>query len=126
MDYKEREMPNWCENNLTIVSDDKTLLQKIDGAVKEEKLLDFLASEPKNYNDEKAYHWRLDNWGTKWEIDEFTYFRFIKNRIEMGFLSAWAPPLEALKTFKKNHPEVDFIYIHYHEPGCGVCGCKEY
>lgn len=39
------------------------------------------------------YDWRLDNWGTKWDIYETHCTRIDANTLQLNFLTAWSPPI---------------------------------
>ena len=39
------------------------------------------------------YEWRLDNWGTKWDIYETHCTRIDANTLQLNFLTAWSPPI---------------------------------
>lgn len=39
------------------------------------------------------YEWRLDNWGTKWDIYETHCTRIDANTLSMTFYTAWSPPI---------------------------------
>lgn len=92
--YKENNMPNWCNNYLSIKTSDKKLYNKIkkhmeQGAKKDKEgnftevgLLGLLYPEP-DYErvevkeafgkgiakkSEAWWDWRVTNWGTKWDI----------------------------------------------------------
>ena len=130
-------MPNWCENTLEIVAQDKEGVQKI-------KELKEKAINPKDKNDcddvfqmkrfvprpkeaeEKWYSWNCDNWGTKWDVCE----QFIEDydldsdeygRIVYSFLTAWSPPEPFVEKLAKIYPELNF-FLRYEEPGIGYSG----
>ena len=82
-------MPNWCENWMKVGGNGaasflEELKQHGFGAV---------IPEPKYENDEDWYEWRVDNWGTKWDIDQEWNFTLDLPRQRSHFLTAWAPPL---------------------------------
>ena len=55
------------------------------------------------------YQWNLDNWGTKWELDdECAPFLVREGRkvLTYSFSSANEPPLEALRQLSKDFPQV--------------------
>jgi hypothetical protein len=39
------------------------------------------------------YEWRLDNWGTKWDIYDTHCNRIDANTLSMTFYTAWSPPI---------------------------------
>ena len=39
------------------------------------------------------YAWRLDNWGTKWDIYEAHCDRMDANTLVLAFFTAWSPPI---------------------------------
>ena len=85
-------MPNWCDNRITIHGP-KKYIRKIDKIVNENAngkgLLDYMMPMPKELEDTTSpsssakkpqpvidgydnwYDWRVNNWGTKWELCEF-------------------------------------------------------
>jgi hypothetical protein len=115
-------MPNWCNNTLTIQGPTKTLKPLWDEANSEGSgLLNAMKPMPKELNDTTSpspkegvpqplvdghdnwYSWRVDNWGTKWDVDmeglEFTDNGDGTAAITGWFDSAWAPPTEAFNSF---------------------------
>ena len=51
-----------------------------------------------------GYHWRINNWGVKWDLHDIFHFNAEGDSISVDCLSAWAPPEEALKTITKLYP----------------------
>ena len=144
-------MPNWCDNNITITGPNK-IIDKIDKIVAEEgsegNLLQYFYPMPKELEDTKApadnpnslenksrklkfgadswYDWRVDNWSTKWDVNEFYGIRRIElgideSEISFGFDSAWAPPIGAYENFLNENSNVS-IKASYYEGGCDFMG----
>ena len=119
-------MPNYCDNIATIsgpaevIGQIKTILEDPKG-----ELLNYMVPEPKD--NESWYEWRVENWGTKWDIsdvylnDEDTE----NNSIEFGFSSAWSPPTQAFETWARGQEGVTFT-LKYFEPGVGFLGEATY
>lgn len=65
------------------------------------------------------YDWNIENWGTKWDIDDV--FDYDEDRISCIFDTAWSPPIEWLTTVSKKFPNLSFE-LHYCEGGCDFYG----
>ena len=117
-------MPNWCNNNITIRAPKKKL-DKIVKAAKKGELLNHFLPMPKELDGTTAdgskdkamikktgysdwYSWRVDNWGTKWDIDvyEGSISRVDDETVQFGFDSAWAPPIDAYKAVQDKHEDI--------------------
>ena len=78
---------------------------------------------PDGTNDDRWYHWRVHNWGTKWEaydrsqgdIDEECGYA------EFSFNTAWAPAEGVYKAIVEKYPDVGISWF-YDEPGCELAG----
>lgn len=135
-------MPNWCDNHLTIHSKDPQLLANIAKAAEKNELLAFLRPEP-DYETTpvaKTFHrkegdeiptirpdswwdWRVQNWGTKWDIDtdpDNVFLDLKEGVVSIGFCTAWSPPCDALNYAAEEHG-FDFE-LYYYEPGMCFCG----
>ena len=74
------------------------------------------------------YDWRCENWGTKWDVNEFygvdrqylTEQSEGESTISFGFMSAWSPPIGAYDKFMDRHPVE--IKAYYYEGGCDFMG----
>ena len=71
------------------------------------------------------YNWRVENWGTKWDVydslpwTEDKYGNFITR-----FYSAWSPPTPWLKAVAEKYPDLSFE-LTYADEGGGFVGAME-
>jgi hypothetical protein len=117
-------MPNWCENRIRI-SGSTEKINKLWEKVESDGLLNTLRPQPDNLKENEYYGWRIDNWGTKWEVNSEDLC-VVDNGdgtsyIWGDFVSAWSPPVEAYIAFNEadNGCEVEGWYF---ELGCDFCG----
>jgi hypothetical protein len=147
-------MPNWCDNQVSITGPN-SVINKIEKIVKEEKdsggLLNFMFPRPtelddttspapretkadklksksliEKYGHDNWYDWSCDNWGTKWDINEFYGVDRQGDTISFSFSSAWSPPIGAYETFIMNMSEQKqdvSVKAYYYEGGCDFMGC---
>jgi len=147
-------MPNWCNNNISITGPN-SVIDKIEKITKEEDnengLLQFFHPMPKELKGTTApapdktakdkklgkvrklefgadswYDWRVNNWSTKWDVNEFYSIRRIElgideSEISFGFDSALAPPIGAYEHFIDENSNVS-IRATYFEGGCDFMG----
>ena len=143
-------MPNWCDNQVTITGS-KSVIDKIEKIVKEEKdgngLLNFFYPMPKELEDTTSpsssankpqpmvdgfdnwYDWRCENWSTKWDVSEFygvdrqylTEQSEGESTISFGFSSAWSPPIGAYENFLAKNEDCS-LKAYYYEGGCDFMG----
>lgn len=129
-------MPNWCNNNITITGPADKIRAMYDQAVSdaddETGLLDSMVPMPKELHETSSpsegpnwYDWRVNNWGTKWEVSsEGLEFEDLGNgtaSISGWFDSAWAPPIQCYNTFLENNHDFT-IESSYYEPGMDFAG----
>lgn len=130
-------MPNWCSNTMEISHKDPAMLQKACDAWNEGKFLSTMVPEPdytttevkKTFgegvaNPESAWwDWRVQNWGTKWDIgyhSDYDNKAVIENGSFLVFFdSAWSPPVEAYRYLEDLGFE---ITATYYEGGCAFVG----
>ena len=78
-----------------------------------ENLVPIPTKFPTKYNkqkeDERAYNWRLDNWGTKWSAYDAYAKRIYRTRIRYEFDTAWNAPLTWVKAVAKQYPNLQFF-----------------
>ena len=142
-------MPNWCDNQVTITGPN-SVIDKIEKIVKEEKeengLLNFFHPMPKELEGTTSpssasdkpqpmiegfdnwYDWRVENWGTKWELCEFYGVdrqhlndSLDESTISFAFSSAWAPPIGAYEQFLADNENCS-LKAYYYEGGCDFMG----
>ena len=111
-------MPNWCNNNLTVSSDDPNLIAKFEKAFESNGLFEYFMPNPKG---EWEYSWSVENWGTKWDIkgEEINVIQVDEDRIIISFDTAWSPPIEFYEHLESLGYEVVGMY---YEPGMAFCG----
>ena len=106
-------MPNWCENYLRLQVPNKEEADKIIAVLESNEndvgLLNHLMPEPDYDGGDKElandsihhtspdwYSWRVNNWGTKWEVSMSHYDKEDNDdgsvTFNLHFESAWGPP----------------------------------
>jgi hypothetical protein len=97
-------MPNWCENRIKI-SGSTEKINKLWEDVNSSGLLNALRPQPNNLEEYENIDWRLQKWGTKWEVN--TQDLCVEDNgdgtsdIYGDFDSAWSPPIEAYIAFNE-------------------------
>jgi hypothetical protein len=145
-------MPNWCNNTIQITAD-KATIKRIEQSLNSEDddagFLNVLYPMPKALQnttkgpeaseaEEKQrsaelikecgfdnwYDWRVEHWGTKWNVNESYGTAKISNdgqTIEFGFDTAWSPPTGAYHNFLSKNPKAS-LFATYYEGGCDFMG----
>ena len=145
-------MPNYCNNNI-VITGPNSVIDKIEKIANGDKgdLLQYFYPMPKELNDTVAgpepktkkeklekrrlqveygasnwYDWRVENWGTKWDIMEFYNINRKEigedeSEISLGFDTAWAPALGAYEKFIDENSNCS-LKAYYYEPGCNFMG----
>jgi hypothetical protein len=112
-------MPNWCYNTVRLKHEDAKVIDKVQQAFLDGKLLETLIPYP---NGEWDYQWCVNNWGTKWDVGGDSYTRPNPFEILLTFDSAWAPPINAYQSMVEQGFE---IKASYYEPGMAFAGLWE-
>jgi len=94
-------MPNHTDNRVTLYHKDSQQIDMIYNIMNtddtplcqtlipmDEALLDNDA-----HADDGWYTWRLQNWGTKWDVYETHCTRIDANTLQLYFYTAWSPPM---------------------------------
>ena len=75
---------------------------------------------PDGQNDDRWYHWCIDNWGTKWDVN-VVESEVDEGYAEFGFQTAWAPASGIFDKIKEDYPDVAISWF-YDEPGMEIAG----
>ena len=76
---------------------------------------------PDGTNDDRWYHWCIENWGTKWDADILGLDVQDYDTLEISFNTAWSPPEGVITKLREKFPELTF-QCFYDEPGMGIAG----
>jgi len=105
-------MPNWCSNTLTIETSEKDIemLKRIIETTKFGEM--FIPFNNIIYDDDNNDLWRIDNWGTKWDINDAYGSSFENGYFQSSFETAWCPPIEAIIKLGEvlRHSLIELIY----------------
>ena len=78
---------------------------------------------PDGKNDDRWYHWNIQNWGTKWDVTakqvEIEYED--EEQLEVSFDTAWAPPEPICYRLREMFKDLHFSWF-YDEPGMETAG----
>lgn len=103
-------MPNWCNNTLTISHNDPAMIQRIIDH-KDSPLQEFIPCPHDPETSSEWYNWRIEHWGTKWDIEFYTMEIFNEGKtMQVTFDSAWSPPLAAYAKLEALGFDVDAFY----------------
>lgn len=112
-------MPNHTDNRVIISHDDIQMIDMIYNSYQEEdgdnfELCNMFVPEPRDDAGEPTsgwYEWRLDNWGTKWDVYNVTMTRMDDNTLVMSFDTAWSPPIPVFDKMVDMGYEVNARYL---------------
>ena len=76
---------------------------------------------PDGKNDDRWYHWCVENWDTKWEPDMAGIEYEDSEILAITFNTAWSPPEGVITKLREKFPDVSFSCF-YDEPGCEAAG----
>ena len=125
-------MPNWCNNTITLTGPKEKITAIYNKAKEDNALLQQLKPMPAELEDTTKgsngdafnwYDWRVENWGTKWDVD-------VEDNLELSddgttitgwFDSAWAPPIHAYEYFLTDNEDCS-ISSCYYEGGMDFAG----
>lgn len=98
-------MPNYTDNRVILSHDDSQQIDMIYNIMNtedtplcqtlipmDEKLLE-VSGFSDDYKPQGWYEWRLENWGTKWDVGETHCTRIDANTLQLTFYTAWSPPI---------------------------------
>ena len=75
---------------------------------------------PDGKNDDRWYHWCINNWGTKWDLSELD-MEYDEESLELTFSTAWSPPEGIIAELRDKYPDLGFSCF-YDEPGMEAAG----
>ena len=133
-------MPNWCNNTITLTGPKDKITAIYAKAKKDDALLQQLKPMPDALEGTTSpapkegkvqplvdgfdnwYDWRVQNWGTKWDVDmEGLELSDDGTTITGWFDSAWAPPIHAYEYFLTANEDCS-INSYYYEGGMDFAG----
>ena len=133
-------MPNWCNNTITLTGPKEKITAIYAKAKKDDALLQQLKPMPDALEGTTSpapkegkvqplvdgfdnwYDWRVQNWGTKWDVDmEGLELSDDGTTITGWFDSAWAPPIHAYEYFLTANEDCS-INSYYYEGGMDFAG----
>ena len=122
--------PDW----MTTPNDKGELPKLKDIKNKKGELVMKIKEFPDGTQDDRWYDWRCNNWGTKWDVNEFYQASFpidyhgadeeyidrsYNYKLDIGFDSAWSPPLGIYAALVE---QGFYVCANYIEGGMGYCG----
>ena len=78
---------------------------------------------PDGKNDDRWYHWNIQNWGTKWDgtAQQVEIEYEDEEQLEVSFDTAWAPPEPICYRLREMFKDLNFSWF-YDEPGMETAG----
>jgi hypothetical protein len=70
------------------------------------------------------YDWRVDKWGTKWDVASTYILDDEDEFLSIEYNTAWSPNMEWVRCVAKQFPELTFT-LWFEEPGNSFCGVYE-
>jgi hypothetical protein len=108
-------------NKLDIKGDTKKIVELFEFIETKDSKFDFNKIIPLPVEEEENwYHWRVNNWGTKWFPDNVEK-SIETNYAEISFWTAWSPPSGIINALSEKFPELRFI-LWYEECGMDFSG----
>ncbi len=121
-------MPNWCDNEVTVIGTKNVLVELLDQVKDGEECLSFEKILPTE-DHENWYLEHIEKWGTKWEVSEPTVTDIEDNgdgfyKILFLFQTAWSPSTPISSELSERF---DVKVIHfYDEPGMDFSGLETF
>jgi len=121
-------MPNHTDNRVILSHDDSQMIDDIYNVMNTEdtELCNHLIPMPKELEGTTSpsdtpnwYDWRLENWGTKWDVYETQCTRINANTLQLYFYTAWSPPIPVFDKLVDMGFEVNARYL---DEGWGYIG----
>lgn len=122
-------MPNWCENRVQI-SADAEQIKEIKELFSQDNPFNTLIPQPPEEELPQVdnftpgwYSWRVNNWGTKWDIDaaDVSFVEDQDEYLRIEFMTAWAPPTGICEKLREMYEDASISWF-YDEPGIQDAG----
>ena len=107
-------MPNHTDNRVSLSHTDSKMIDDIYNVMNTDdtELLNHIIPMPPEEEIASGwYDWRLDNWGTKWDIYETHCNRIDANTLSMTFYTAWSPPIPVFDKLTDMGYQVNAQYL---------------
>ena len=133
-------MPNWCNNTISLTGPKEKITAIYNKAKEDNALLQQLKPMPEVLEGTTSpapkegkvqplvdghdnwYDWRVENWGTKWDVDmDGLELSDDGTTITGWFDSAWAPPIHAYEYFLTDNEDCSISSLYY-EGGMDFAG----
>lgn len=115
-------MPNWCENSIVVTGKYEDIIPVYE-ALKANRFCEHLVPTPQEMLANNSwYDWRVDNWGTKWDIEDpdCVVERNAEDATLLArFESAWAPPTSI---YDELHQRGFTVKAYWYEPAMAFAG----
>lgn len=72
-----------------------------------------------NHHSTDWYHWRINNWGTKWGAKSTYILNDSDTELEFEFLTAWCHPMKIYHKISEVYPNISITYEAQYERGFG-------
>jgi len=115
-------MPNNTDNRVTLYHKDSQQIDMIYNIMNTDdtELLNHIIPMPPEEEIASGwYDWRLEHWGTKWDIYNATCERMDANTLVLNFYTAWSPPMPVYEKLTDMGFEVTARYL---DEGWGYIG----
>ena len=120
-------MPNWCSNNLALSHENPDMISRAKKAFEEGNFFNEFVPLPEDQK-ENWYDWHCEHWGTKWDVANQFIGLETPKELELGFDTAWSPPVPFYKkleemgfTVSADYKEEGMSYIGEYSDGADVC-----
>jgi hypothetical protein len=109
-------MPNWCYNYVTVTHKDADKITELAKTIDEGTTFEHFLPVPKELIEptdpdfaakgfttmgNAEYSWRVDNWGTKWDICRPEIHARHAEMLDLYFETAWSPPTGIFEAMKE-------------------------
>ena len=107
-------MPNHTDNRVILSHTDSKMIDDIYNVMNTDDaslLQHIIPMNESLFDGGDWYNWRLDNWGTKWDIYETHCNRIDANTLSMTFYTAWSPPIPVFDKLTDMGYQVNAQYL---------------